>query len=268
MGSTIAKTLSNRIKIAKETNRLREGIFSRNLVSETQARPITSLNGDLSLHWKYGSFSNLDYETNNLQKRRIDCAVFENGQKILAADFLEFKSVSPQRDDNFFWDMDATGHHTCEIGMAYLSGWDSSELDNDVNFAVFEHLTTTPGSLKKCAPLLNKFIDDHVLKTAFVVITNPHPHDVANALNGDEDAKEDLQKLSFRRHMAKFRYWEDQMGFIKFGDEAKMNNWMYRLDPALGVEPEFHNFEISEIGGSIRCPELYEHEEKNQKMSM
>jgi hypothetical protein len=202
MDPTLAKSLSNRIKIAKETNRLREGIFSSNLASETQTKPITSLNGTLSLHWKYGSFTNLDYETKKLQKRRIDCAVFQNGQKILAADFLEFKSVSPQRDDNFFWDMDAPGNHTCEIGMAYLSGWDSSELDNNVNFAVFEHLSSTPGSLKKCAPLLNKFIDDHILKTAFVVITNPFPHDVVNALKGDEGAKEDLQKLSFRQNSA------------------------------------------------------------------
>lgn len=234
--------------IRRETQNIRDGIFKRNRASSEDSRLFAEENG-LRLVYKIGAYSRVGEEYDGIKKRRIDCAIYDGDEKIVAADFIEIKTYGEETDYDFFWTLDEPNSHFANIALAYLSGWDASELhENDGTLTVLDHLASSSAAKRsEWTPLFNKFVDEKVLSNSMVMLVDPFPHDVVNVIDqGTVD--EDMENRARKRHEAKFAFAEQYLGFTKFGPEARSNHWMYRLNSKkYEFEPRFMNFNTRDL---------------------
>lgn len=248
----LAKVAARMKLIRHETTDLREGIFERNKAETETARLFEERNG-FQLLYKFGGYKKLGYEAGNIRQRRIDCGIFREGKKIVAADFLEFKMLEYPTDHDFFWEMDEPSSEIANTAIAYLSGWDSYKIYENGNLILLNHLASSaPAARREWAPLLTDFIEKRLLGNAFVIITNPYPHDVVRVINGgyDDDA---MQEFAARRHDAKLTFAEQLLGFERYSADARTRRWMFKLaDRHKDDRPDFRNFEITDLNDAYR----------------
>lgn len=255
MSSEFLAKVRDRIHLVRSAHEsLRSGIMERNEVEGSRELAITSDDGKLRLVWNYQPFY-LHCDT-AIHERRIDCAIFKDGQKVVAADFLEFKTTATYGNKAFFQHLDDEDADLGEIALAYLSGWDAEDLD-DGNLAVLEHVASTGAvSAREWTPLFQKFVNTHILKNAFVLIAKPFPHDVIHIINeGHED--DAMQAYARVRHDANIKFCKNHLGMDKFGDQARDPDWTYQMSKATKFEgcllaPEFRSFEIRDLHKPMR----------------
>lgn len=238
--------------VRAETARIREAIIDANKAEPERGRVFSTLD-DMSLVYRYGAFRQPPETFNILKYRQIDCAVIVGDKKIAAANFLEVKAIDDLTDHDLFWELDKQSNEYAAIGTAFLSGWDAYNVSETGSFVVLDHLAATsdrpPAQWSK---LLNEFVEQKLLNDAFVILTNPYPHDVVNVINkGHRD--DAMQDFARRRHEAKWNFAEKYLGFTKYSDEAYSSNWMYKMsDKCLGPEPEFRKFDICDLDDAMR----------------
>jgi len=250
--------VADRIKLVRqETSRMREGILDQNVAEEGQARTFEARDG-YHLVYKLGSFQNVGYANAGIKRRSIDCSIFADGRRIVAADFLEFRTVFEPTDYSFFAEMDEQSSELANIALAYLSGWDAYKLHDNGSLLMLDHLASdAPGSLSKWLPMLNNFIETKLMRDAFVMMVNPYPHDIVHVINQghDDDAMQDFAR---RRHLAKMQFAEQHLGFTPLGPEARASMWMYRLSPAHSNDlADPRKFSTGDIDGSMRLDERH-----------
>lgn len=238
--------------VRAETARIREAIIDANKAGAEQGRLFSSQD-DLSLVYRYGAYRQPPETFNILKFRQIDCAIMLGDRKIAAANFMEIKAIDDLTDHDLFWELDKESNRHAAIGTAFLSGWDAYNVSESGNFVVLDHLAATsdrpPAQWSK---LLNEFVEQKLFKDAFVMLTNPYPHDVVNVINkGHHD--EAMQDFARRRHEAKWNFAEKYLGFTRYSDEAYSSSWMYKMSSKChGPQPEFRKFDISDLDGAMR----------------
>lgn len=245
--------IADRMKLVRqETERMREGILDHNRAKEGEARTFSSTDG-YHLVYKLGGFRNVGFEDATIRRRAVDCSIFKDGRRIVAADFLEFRVTEEPTDFSFFDEMDERSSTLANIALAYLSGWDAYKLHYSGSLVVLNHLASdAPGERSIWLPMLNTFIDEKIMKDAFVMLVDPYPHDVVDVINkGHED--DAMQDFALRRHRAKMQFAEHNLGFTALGPDARASMWMYRLAPSHAHEiADPRNFRTDEIGDAMR----------------
>jgi hypothetical protein len=238
--------------VRAETARIRESIINANK-AEPEGGRLFSTQDDMSLIYRYGAYRQPPETFNILKYRQIDCAIFLDDRKIAGANFLEVKAIDDLTDHDLFWELDKHSNDYAAIGTAFLSGWDAYNVSETGSFVVLDHLATTsdrhPAQWSK---MLNEFIEQKLLKDAFVMLTNPYPHDVVNIIN--EGHRDDaMQDFARRRHEAKWNFAEKYLGFTKYSEDAYSSNWMYKMsDKCHGPQPEFRKFDICDLDDAMR----------------
>lgn len=253
MSEDFLTKIRDRILVKEASESLKQRIMDANTIDGSQKQSIKSADGKLRLTWQYKPYRLID--DTDIHQRQIECAIFRGQEKVVAADFLEFKVSGSYGNKAFFQHMDDEAQYLGEIALAYVSGWDAEDLD-DGNLAVLDNLAAS-GAVpsREWTPLLQKFIETHVLKTSFVMIAKPFPHDAVEVINAGRDTDE-MQALARNRHDARIKFSE-RIGMTKYEDEARTSEWTYRMSDApkfdgLILHPEFRNFEIRDLHKPMR----------------
>jgi hypothetical protein len=254
----LSKVRDRLVLIEKAGQTLKNQVRNANSLDGSQKQAIKSDDGRLRLTWKFNPY-NLVCDT-AIYRRIIECAIFKGDEKVVAADFSEFKVTESYGNKAFFQHMDDEAQHLGAIALAYLSGWDAEDLD-DGNLAFLDNLVASGVvGAKKWTPLFQKFVDSHILTNSFVMIAKPFPYDVAH-VEGDnfDEVKtlaDEVQTIGKVRHEAEIPFSE-RVGMEKYGDEARTPDWTYQMSKAskfegLRLHPEFRNFEIRNLHQPMR----------------